>query len=296
MYPWASLRACVGSLRRETTSTDRRLSHDRLRADGGEPRDEWDDREGQRDDGQDGRDDGQDQHGDGTGERGNEEGEHSNEEGERHDEKGERHDSDGGSGGDEDAADVNRSNVEVSEAGDADPADPKWEKPDLDDIPEFETGADQPLTTSSATDRSTPRDESTVTDRSTTADDRSEGPTAGMPNEARSPDNSRIRKGATEGYVVAVEICARLPDDVRLPDQAADLVPAAVEAELERDVQAFAAAEFDNDSPHVDALEFVERDDEVWLRLRLGVSPDAFSNVDPDEIRTHALQQLEGMF
>lgn len=176
---------------------------------------------------------------------------------------------------------LDRSNVEVREAGSAEPADPKWEKPDVDDIPEFETGATEPLT-KPADDRAT----------GTERDD----PTAGMPNTARSPSDSRIDSEGTEGYVAALELCARLPDDVRLPEQAADLVPAAVEAELEQDVQSFAAAEFDNPSPSVDVLEFVERDDEIWLRLRLGVPAEAFADLDPDEIRAHALQKLDGLF
>lgn len=171
---------------------------------------------------------------------------------------------------------IDRSNVEVTASGTAEPADPKWEKPDIDDIPEFETGATEPLTKLSADDR--------------------EDPTAGMPNTARSPDNSRINREGTEGYVAALELCARLPEDVRLPDQAADLVPAAVEAELEQDVQSFAAAEFDNPSPHVDVLEFVERGDEIWLRLRLGIPAGSFAELDPEEIRSHALQTLDGLF
>jgi hypothetical protein len=179
---------------------------------------------------------------------------------------------------------LDRSNVEVTEAGTAEPADPKWEKPDPEDIPEFETGAEKPLERSSGgagvegAGGKTPED-----------------PTEGMPNEARSPGNSRIKREGGEGYVAALELCARLPDDVRLPEQAADLVPAAVEAELEQDVQAFAAAEFDEHSPTVDVLEFVERDGEIWLRLRLGVPEDGITDLDPDAVRAHALEELEGL-
>lgn len=199
--------------------------------------------------------------------------------------------------GEADAADAKRSNVDVAEAGEATPADPKWEKPDLDDIPEFETGADEPVTTGGPQGAADDRDgDPTGGQNEDSTADRGGDPTAGMPNAARSPNDSRIKKEGTEGYVAAVELCARLPADVRLPEEAADLVPAAVEAELEEDIQTFTAAEFDNASPHVDTLEFVERDAEVWLRLRLGVAPAAFSDLDPDEIRTYALERLEGMF
>jgi hypothetical protein len=189
-----------------------------------------------------------------------------------------------GKGKGNDGSNVERAGVEVTEAGEAEPADPKWEPPDLDDLPEFELRADEPVA----------RSESGGLDA---ADDPegSENPTAGMPNTAQVP-GTRLKEEGTEGYVAALELCARLPEDVRLPEQAADLVPAAVEAELEQDVQSFAAAEFDNASPHVETLAFVERDGEVWFRLRLGVSPEAFADLDPEAIRTHALQQLEGMF
>lgn len=171
--------------------------------------------------------------------------------------------------------------VDVVDAGEAEPADPKWEKPDLDDLPEFELRADEPAVKGS----------SDGSDAAPDADD----PTAGMPNTAGVP-GTRLAEGETEGYIAALELCARLPDDVRLPEEAADLVPAAVEAELEQDVQSFAAAEFDDASPHVDTLSFVERDGDVWLRLRVGVPPGAFADLDPEEIRTHALQQLDGVF
>lgn len=175
---------------------------------------------------------------------------------------------------------LDRANVEVDEAGEGEPVDPKWEKPDIDEIPEFEVRAEQPVTRSGH-EEATPK---------SGAD-----PTAGMPNTARSPSDSRINRDGTSGYVAALELCARLPEDVRLSEQAADLVPAAVEAELEQDIQSFAAAEFDNPSPHVDVLEFVEREGDIWLRIRLGISPDAFEVIDPDEIRNHALQELEGL-
>lgn len=179
------------------------------------------------------------------------------------------------------------SNVEVTKTGGADPADPKWEKPDIDDIPEFETGTKEPLARSSG---EAAADQTHNPDRQ-----EAEDPTSGMPNNARSPGDSRIKREGTEGYIAALELCARLPGDIRLPEEAADLVPAAVEAELEQDLQSFAAAEFDNPSPHVDILEFVEREDELWLRLRLGIPAEAFDDLDPEEIRAHALQKLEGI-
>jgi len=192
---------------------------------------------------------------------------------------------DEGDGGGESPAGLDRSNVEVTEAGESEPADPKWEKPDPDDIPEFETGAEEPL------ERPPDRGAGIEASGGKTA----ESPTEGMPNDARSPGDSRIRREGTEGYVAAVELCARLPEDVRLPEQAADLVPAAVEAELEQDVQAFTAAEFDDHSPTVDVLEFVERDGELWFRLRLGVPEDGIADLDPGAVRAHALEELDGL-
>lgn len=200
---------------------------------------------------------------------------------------GERRDKDGSDEADDvdegSGSDVERSNVEITDPGEAEPADPKWEGFDPKDIPEFEIRADEPTS---------------VGDRpiAEAADEPVDNPTAGMPNRARSPNQSRIRKEGTEGFIAALELCARLPEDVRLPEEAADLVPAAVEAELEEDIRAFAAAEFDTASPHVETLSFIEVDDEIWLRIRLGVSPEAFADLDPEEIRRHALQQLEGLF
>lgn len=178
-------------------------------------------------------------------------------------------------------SDVERSSIEITDPGESEPADPKREKPDLDDIPDFEVRADEPVAGG---------------ENEAATDDRDVDPTAGRPNTARSPGQARIGEEDTERYLAALELCARLPEDIRLPEEAADLVPAAVEAELENNVQAFAAAEFDNRSPHVETLTFIEVDDEIWVRLRLGVPPGACADLDPDEIRTHALQQVEGVF
>lgn len=183
----------------------------------------------------------------------------------------------------EEQDDLDRSNVDVTEAGTAEPAAPKWEKPDPDDIPEFEIRADEPVATG-------------PTDADAGAADSGADPTAGMPNTARSPGQSRIKAEGIEGYIVALELCARLPEDIRLPEEAADLVPAAVEAELENDIRSFAASEFGTESPHVETLEFVDTADGIWLRLRLGISPGAFEDLDPDEIRAHAVEELEGLF
>lgn len=197
-------------------------------------------------------------------------------------------------------ADGDPGNVEVMDAGEAEPADPKWEMPDMEDIPEFEIRADQPVGGPGGEDAREPDGVESGTHTgggdSGTHANHAEDPTVGMPNTARSPGGSRIKEEGTEGYVAALELCVRLPEDLRLPEQAADLVPAAVEAELEDDVQQFAAAEFDNPAPHVPELSFVEADGEIWLRIRLGVRPEAFDDLDPGAIRAHALQELEGMF
>lgn len=185
---------------------------------------------------------------------------------------------------------VDRSSVEVTEAGEVDPADPRWEKPDIDDIPEFEVEAEEPAVSTQASE--TP----SATDSEDSTQETGEDPTAGMPNTARSPGQSRISTGGTESYVAAIELCARLPDDVRLPEEAADLVPAAVEAELEDDIRSFAAAEFDAENPHVQALSFEEVDGEIWMRLRLGIASEAFAELDVEAVRSSALEELEGMF
>lgn len=195
------------------------------------------------------------------------------------------------SDGEEDSKDVDepddagaggRSNVEITD--EAEPATPKWEEPDFDDLPEFELGAEGPLTKDTGT-----------AGRSDSGGGGGADPGAGMPNTARSPEETRIASKGTEAYVVALEVCARLPDDVRLPEEAADLVPAAVEAELEQDIQQFAAAEFGTQTPHVDTLSFDEVDGEVWLRLRIGLPPDGFEDLDPEAVESYALERLEGV-
>ena len=241
MRLWTWLREAVGSSYPGTTiaNADRSIP-EQLRADGGEKRDE----------------------------------------GEEKSDKPEDVDGDSDSNSD---SDIERSNVEVTDSGETEPADPRWEEFDPEDIPEFEIRADEPTSIGSRT-------------AGKTSDEPVDDPMAGMPNRARSPGQSRIKEEGTEGFIAALELCARLPEDVRLPEEAADLVPAAVEAELEEDIRAFAAAEFDTASPHVETLSFVEIDDEIWLRIRLGIPPEAFADLDPEEIRNHALQQLEGLF
>lgn len=209
---------------------------------------------------------------------------------------------------DADGQGVDRANVEITEAGESEPAQPEWEEPDLDELPEFEIRADQPVASggSGVGTGGAGAGESDAAgggvfdgdagDEAATPGDESDDPTAGRPNTARAPGASRVATEGTEAYIVAVELCARLPDDVRLPEEAADLVPAAVEAELEQDVQAYAAAEFDNERPTVDTLAFEEVDEEVWLRLRIGIPPESFAELDPDDIRTYALERLEGVF
>lgn len=194
------------------------------------------------------------------------------------------------------------SNVDVMEPGEAEPADPKWEPPDIDDVPEFEVRADQPVVdrsggTTDADDSPTSADDTDSAGGTAPTEGAGQpsNPTAGMPNDAQAPGATTVSSQGTEAYVAALELCARLPEDVRLPEAAADLVPAAVEAELEQDIQNFAAAEFDNARPHVDTLSFEEADGEVWLRIRIGLPSDGFADIDPEEIRTYALQELEGV-
>lgn len=196
-------------------------------------------------------------------------------------------------------------NVEITEHGEAEPVDPKWEEPDIEnveDIPEVSGPKTRPAD-SDRTDSPVGGKSAGTAGGGTAADagvpgshEESSDPTAGMPNAARSPEQSRLKKGGADGYVAALELCARLPEDARLPEEAADLVPVALEAELEDTVQQFAGDQFDNPSPHVETLDFVDVDDEIWLRLRLGIPPGAFDDLEPDEIREHALQELEGMF
>lgn len=187
-----------------------------------------------------------------------------------------------------------RSNVQVMDAGEAEPAEPEWEPPDVDDIPEFEVTAERPSVESGGGEPGATGG-GAGTAAGGPATDAGGDPTAGMPNDARAPGATAVSAEGTEAYVAALELCARLPDDVALPAEAADLVPAAVEAELEQDIQGFAAAEFDNPRPHVDALDFEERAGEVWLRIRIGVPRGDFEDLDPERLRTFALQELEGV-
>lgn len=181
-----------------------------------------------------------------------------------------------GSTPDDETSGVEDSNVTVADAGETEPAEPHWEKPDVDDIPEFETGGG-PAMGGAGT---------------------SEDPTAGRPNEARTPSSSRLDEHATDAFVASIELCARLPEDVRLPAEAADLVPVAFEAELERNIQAFASAEFDNPTPHVESLEFFEADGDVWLKFRLGAPTETFQDLPnrTGELREYALQELDSLF
>lgn len=278
---WNALLAVRWTVRwRESRHRER--AHRRLVTDGGEPDESADDGDDTTTDGDvDGAGDGDDT----TSERdddGGADGESEGASSERADESG-----DGSGGG------VDRSNVEITDAGETDPADPKWQKPDPEDIPEFEVRATDPVTTGGTGIG----DEAATPDAAESSDppDDPGDPTAGMPNNARSPGATRISADGTEAYVVAVELCARLPEDVRLPEEAADLVPAAVEAELEQDIKQFAAAEFGTQRPHVDTLSFEDVDGEIWLRLRIGLPADSFEDLDPEAVRSYALEQLEGV-
>jgi hypothetical protein len=170
----------------------------------------------------------------------------------------------------ESVEDEEDTNVRVSDSGTVDPKDPTWEKPSIDDIPEFETGGREP----------THEVQPDVT--------------AGKPNDARTPDSTRLGGADTEAYISALELCARLPDELRLPDEAADLVPTAFEAELEQEIQAFAATEFDNPTPHVETLSFIEADGDIWLKLRLGAPVETFDQLADRtvELREYALEEL----
>jgi|GEM_PF-4967072 len=169
--------------------------------------------------------------------------------------------------------DGGRTNVTVSDSGTADPKDPTWEKPSIEDIPEFSTGGRSP------------------------SHGAEPDVTAGKPNDARTPEATRLDGTETEAYISALELCARLPDELRLPDEAADLVPAAFEAELEQEIQSFAATEFDNPTPHVETLAFVEADDDIWLKLRLGAPVETFDQLAGRtvELREYALEELDSL-
>lgn len=200
---------------------------------------------------------------------------------------------------DEEASTEGSSNVEVRDEGEVDPAKPTWEEPDLDDIPEVDGPKIRPADSTGGTAAEAEEgDTGASPGESVGVDSGSEGaggedPTAGMPNTARSPGQSRLKEAGLEGYIVALELSARLPEDLRLPEEAKDLVPVAFEAELEQDIQAFAADQFDNPSPHVETLDFVEVDGDLWLRLRLGIDSGSFADLDPEAIQEHALQQVD---
>jgi hypothetical protein len=175
------------------------------------------------------------------------------------------------SSSDKEAEGIDNADVEVTKDGAVDPKEPQWKKPSIDDIPEFETGGHEPTPAEGA------------------------DPTAGKPNEARTPSTTRFEGAESEAYLAAVELCARLPDDIRLPEEAADLVPAAFEAELEQEMQAFAVSEFDNPTPHVEVLQFTDVDGEIWLKIRMGVPTETFDSLEANmvELREYALQELD---
>lgn len=196
-------------------------------------------------------------------------------------------------GGEDEEADeeeeVDRANVEVMDAGEAEPAEPRWKREDFDDLdPEDIPEVSGPKTRATEGAEGTPAAEREPPD---------ESPTSGRPNTARAPGASRVQE--TDAYVVALEMCARLPEEVRLPEQAADTIPAAFEAELEQDIQTFAAQEFDNEAPYVDTLSFDETDEgDIWVRIRIGAPPEAFADLteELDAIEAYALQRLDSLF
>lgn len=120
-------------------------------------------------------------------------------------------------------------------------------------------------------------------------------PTIGRPNDARSPGDGRLDTTQTQAYLAAIELIAQLPPTIRLPPEAAELVPTAFEAEIEQELQKYAIAQFDNPTPHVETIAFDEVDGEVWMRIRMGIPPamfDAFTEYR-DAFADYALEELD---
>lgn len=121
---------------------------------------------------------------------------------------------------------------------------------------------------------------------------------AGRPNVARGPEAPGPQGEPVEAYVGAIELFARLPEDVRLPDEAEDVVPVVVEASLRRRITEYVALEFDADEPQVSRIGFEEVEGEgVWMKMRLGAEADALEDLagNLDGLRRAALEQLEAL-
>lgn len=120
----------------------------------------------------------------------------------------------------------------------------------------------------------------------------------GMPNVARGPDTLEPDGWGSNAYLVAIEMVARLPDDVLLPEAAADTVPVVVEASIRQRVEKYVGMEFQDAKPQVSVLGFEETEEGVWMKLRVGIPPERFDAIGGhlDEIRAGALDTIETIF
>lgn len=142
------------------------------------------------------------------------------------------------------------------------------------------------------------RDEAVQDDLIQLDDEPADATQPDKPNTARGPETVDVDGESTEAYIVALEMCARLPDDVRLPEEAADVVPVVVEASLRRRIEEFVAEEFGADEPRVDTLAFEESGDGIWMKLRVGIAPEHFADLAGhlDVVRRVAIQELDALF
>lgn len=120
----------------------------------------------------------------------------------------------------------------------------------------------------------------------------------GRPNVARGPSTIADEGWETDALIVAVEMVAQLPEDVRLPEEASDLVPVVVEASLREKIENYVAIEFQANDPQISTLEFQETDEGLWMKLRLGVPHEHFEDLSGhvDELRAAALDSIETIF
>lgn len=118
------------------------------------------------------------------------------------------------------------------------------------------------------------------------------------PNVARGPSTIEDEGWETDALIVALEMVARLPDDVRLPDSAAELVPVVVEASLREKIENYVAMEFQANDPQIAVLDFEETEEGIWMKLRLGIPHEHFEEIagHADEIRAAALDRIETIF
>lgn len=121
---------------------------------------------------------------------------------------------------------------------------------------------------------------------------------AGRPNTARGPSTIEEEGWQTDALIVALEMVAQLPDDVRLPDEAADLVPVVVEASLREKIENYVAMEFQANDPQIAVLDFEETEEGIFMKLRLGVPHEHFDELagHVEELRAAALDRIETIF